>query len=150
MLIRRKNIPALFGLLLILAFAPQISTGTCGVRPTDIAISQDPITILLDNKLAKIKGVSVRSLFLVPMGRRNPVILVNSSQRTSGAAFVKWTLSNQDTEAINDLLQQGLTIRIIAADKFAVGEISSSQPKGLAVFNKKDLRGSQIKARESL
>ena len=111
---------------------------------------QEPIVILLDNKLAKFEGKSVRSLFLVPVGATNPVILVSSSQREAGAAFVKWTLSKQDSDRVSGLLNQGKTIRVIPADQIAVGKIGSTSPRGHAIFNKKDLRGSQIKTRENI
>ena len=111
---------------------------------------QDPFTILLDNKLVRLNGKSVRSLFLVPVGKSHPVILINSNRREPGAAFVKWELSAEDSDLVEALLDQGLSIRVIAADQVTVGAIKKESPNGMAIFNKKDVRGRQIKARENI
>lgn len=148
---RRRDILILLTLLLVAIGVNGMSSGLSDKSLDEqLTIEQDPITLLLDNKLAKFEGKSVQSLFLVPAGATNPVILVNSSQREPGAAFVKWGLSQQDSDLINSLLNQGKTIRVIPADQIAVGKIGSASPEGIAIFNKKDLRGNQIKTRESI
>ena len=104
--------------------------------------------LILETKWAKQAGKDVSSVFLVPVDKAKPIIFLASDQRLGGSNVVKWPLSKDDAGTLRSLLKKGIEIRVISADNLPVNAIKDRTPKGFAVFNLKDLRGGNIRARE--
>lgn len=119
-----------------------------GLWSPNLSAQSADLHLILESKWAKHAGKDVSTVFLVPVGKAKPIIFLASDDKLGGGNVVKWTLSKEDGRTLRALLKKGKEIRVISADNLPVNAIKDKNPKGFAVFNMKDLRGGNIRARE--